>query len=90
MWMTGTLPLQSRNDLGNILQKAPCTHRDVVYTGDMNLFSKKKVVYELTHTETMRFNNSGMFDRQERNPSDYVWDVIKNPNSVSYSTWGDL
>ena len=41
-------------------------------------------------SETMRFNNSGMFDRQERNLSDYVWNVIKNPNSVSYSTWGDL
>ena len=77
-----------------------------MYTGDMKLFSKKSFPQPnagmygdsdsfysgvtLTHTETMRFNNSGMFDRQERNLSDYVWNVIKNPNSVSYSTWGDL
>ena len=41
MWMTGTLPLQSKHDLGNILQKASCAHRNVVYTGGMKLFSKK-------------------------------------------------
>ena len=105
---------KSRNDLGNILQKAPCAHRNVVYTGGMKLFAKgyngmpsdvqEKMknsrgtsssgksfpICEVSVSETMRFNNSGMFDRQERNLSDYVWNVIKNPNSVSYSTWGDL
>ena len=40
--------MSAQYDFGHILQKAPCTHRDVVYTECMKLFSKKKVVYELT------------------------------------------
>ena len=101
MWMTGTLPLQSKYDLGNILQQAPCAHRDVVYTGGMNLFSKKSFpqpyasAYGASEAGTgaglAASDHDGVLPKmQERNSSDYVWNVIKNPNSVSYSTWGDL